>query len=279
MGPFCSLCNASADVSSPGGPHSAPMGRMFYVGATQGAGSGAVAHCEDCGWSGLWVWLLWVAVSVFVVLSHTAVYVLRRHAASSRGLLARWANFVRLAFQVSSGDIKLIVAFLLIATSIGDVYDIEFPRQTQQLLTLLRVPISLGLDSVFEGYLFQCIGLDGYLSHAALWMCLPWYLYTLIWLAAALWRNVTSRRRAAAERLPNVVFYDIFLTHTTGAFAARSPRKTPIPITRWLPGRFGRPPSRGHLAPPAQGLDLGRHVMAIHAFSLFRHPRACHETL
>ena len=216
MGPFCSLCNASADVSSPDGPHSAPMGRMFYVGATQGTGSGAVAHCEDCGWNGLRVWLLWVAASVSVVLSHTAVYVLRRHAASSRGLLARWANFVRLAFQVSSGDIKLVVAFLLIATSIGDVYDIEFPRQTQQLLTLLRVPISLGLDSVFEGYLFQCIGLDGYLSHAASWMCLPWYLYTLILLAAALRARCAKEPiswRLLVERSADTMFRVLFLLY------------------------------------------------------------------
>ena len=62
----------------------------------------------------------------------------------------------------------------------GDVYEVEFPQQTQQLLATLRVPISLGLDGLFQGYAFQCNGIHSYTSRAIFWMLLPLYLLVLI---------------------------------------------------------------------------------------------------
>ena len=96
------------------------------------------------------------------------------------------AKLGHLFVQMFSGDVKLVIAFLLVASSIGDVYEIEFPQQTRELLAMLRVPISLGLDNVFDAYSFQCIGLDGYTPRAIAWMCAPLYIYILALLSAAL---------------------------------------------------------------------------------------------
>lgn len=221
MGPFCRLCNSSADVwTSDGSSLSASRGRVFYVGATQSD----IAHCEQCGQTELWGGLLLVVLTFAGILSQAVFDMLRRqfqhhHRATLTGSwITRLVSMLRLGLQVTAGDLKLVIAFLLIVTSITEVYGIEFPQQTHQLLAALRFPISLGLDNVFDGFMFQCIGLDGYIARAVSWMCLPLYIYALALMAAAL-RACCAKEaitwRLLVERTAETMFRALFLLYPT----------------------------------------------------------------
>ena len=221
-GPFCALCNASA-LQNSSGSSSASGGRAFYVDATQGTDSSAIAHCEYCGWTQLWVWLLLAGVSISIVLSHAALFTLRRRSqrdlgptSSSKRMVVNIAKWVHLALKISSGDIKLVVAFLLVATSVGDVYRVEFPQETRALLAMVRIPINLGLDDVFDGYMFECIGLRGYVPRAIAWMSLPLYVHMLTLLAAALRSRCAKEAiswRLMVERSSESMFRVLFLLY------------------------------------------------------------------
>ena len=171
------------------------------------------------------MWPFLVGASIVIVLSPTVLYTLRRQLqrhpklTSSNSLMTTSIpKLVRLVSEISSGDAKLVIAFLLVASSVDHVYGIEFPQQTRELLAMLRPVVSLGLDNVFDGFIFQCIGVDGYLPRAILWICSPLYIYILVLLAAALRAHCVKPKEVVswsllAKRTSPTMFRLLFLIY------------------------------------------------------------------
>lgn len=133
-GPFCLLCAGANRSREPGSNVSlwVSEGLQYYVPAT----SNRVAHCQDCGNIKYWVWISAALLSVVIMLSASAAMVGRRwlQAARRPGSTTCWCDVLFLLASglinpvyafLAAADFKQIINFLLIATAVGDVYEIE----------------------------------------------------------------------------------------------------------------------------------------------------------
>ena len=218
MGPFCALCNSSVDVLSDGSSHS---GNLFYVSAANGIDSSALAHCEDCRATALVGVILIGAVSVAMILVPSILSTMRQCCHTDSGTSSTsgcTGHLVTFALTASTGEVKQVVAFLLIATAVGSVYEIELPQQTNAILNALRFPLTLGLDSIMNGSVFQCLGVSGYSARAACWTFLPPYIYMLIICGVALHACIANEpisRQRLMERSAGQIFRVLFLLYPT----------------------------------------------------------------
>ena len=138
------------------------------------------AHCSECGGTfetTLGVVLAIVVGAIFLVTALERGY----HRLSLDARLALKGAHKKLRLDVK---LKIIVGFYMIATQVGDVYEVRLPQDIQQLFIVMTGIVSLGLNArSIQTTPLACLGLPGYVPQLLFWTLAPLILVALILLA------------------------------------------------------------------------------------------------
>lgn len=159
-GLFCMLCDESRSVDPEGD------GPRYY----RPASGDETAECLPCdGLLGFRVGLLALGLIGLLVLLRLIGggwrWLARRRPMLHASLVGSWHRY-----QLSS-KLKHCVGFYQIATKIPSVYEVTLPEDVQGLLSVVAVPLDLGLEWLISP--LECTGLHGFLGRLSLWMALP----------------------------------------------------------------------------------------------------------
>jgi len=164
-GAFCRLCsdNASSDE------------HYYYVGATIGNTTTAIAHCEPCGEM---IVILWTYVGILVFIGVLVVVTFlafrwacqRSQTLAERGKDCSQALSNLLRATSAANKLKICVGFYMIMSKVEKVYQVSFPPIVSALYSIFSSALSVG--SLQLNTPLACFGLGGYFIRLISWMTL-----------------------------------------------------------------------------------------------------------
>jgi len=159
-GVFCRLCAPRDDTRS-----------VYYTAAT----TSAIAHCTDCRESvrdSILVFFGYLALAAIVGLLLYCTYIACLSTSRKQQLDHAWQKFT------PHNKLKILIGFYMITTKVGEVYEVEMPPEVRQVLSVLAIGVSFGVNGVSS--ILECLDMRGYVPTLTLYMITPLVLALLI---------------------------------------------------------------------------------------------------
>lgn len=103
------------------------------------------------------------------------------------------------------------MAFYLIATQIGNVYEVSLPEGLRALLDSLSVALTFGIKIAFDVAPLECAGLEGYTSRLVFFMVWPYAVVLFLLVASFAFSALRCKGCSLADSVASVAPYALEL--------------------------------------------------------------------